>query len=127
MLATPHRTKLSTMPDLLALAGLLIAAGLYALLVRRRATLRSSVRELADALTMSNEIALSRFRDAPRRRADAVAAIDDRPGSEVVVERRSGVERRDVDERRRGRGRRAGGDRRRGSGVRRFFGGGGSG
>ena len=115
------------MPDLLALAGLLIAAGLYALLVRRRATFRTSDRELADALTTSNEIGLSRLRNEPRLRADAVAALDDRPGTEVVPERRSGVERRDADERRRGRGRRAGGDRRRGSGVRRFFGGGGSG
>jgi hypothetical protein len=125
MLATPLRTKLSTMPDLLALAGLLIAAGLYALLVRRRATSRTSGRELADALSISNEIGLSRLRDAPRRRADAVAALDDRPGDEVVPERRTGVERRDVDERSRGRGRRAGGDRRRGAGVKRFLRGGG--
>ncbi len=113
------------MPDLLALAGLLIAAGLYALLVRRRATLRTDGRELEQAMAISNQIGLSRIRDAPRRRADAVAALDDRPGDEDIPERRSGVERRDVDERRRGRGRRAGGDRRRGLGVRRLFGGGG--
>ena len=54
------------MLDLLALAGLLIAAGLYALLVRRRATFRASDRELADALTTSNEIGLSRLRNEPR-------------------------------------------------------------
>ena len=115
------------MPDLLALAGLLIAAGLYALLVRRRATSRSDGRELADALTISNEIGLSRLRNEPRLRADAVAALDDRPGDAVIPERRSGIDRRDGDEHRRGRGRRAGGDRRRSSGMRRFFGGGGSG
>lgn len=111
------------MPYLLAIAGLLIAVSLYALLVRRRALSRAEGRELEEAMTISNQIGLSRIRDRPRRRADAVAALDDRPGDEVIPERRSGVERRDVDEHRRGRGRRAGGDRR-GSGVRRFFGGG---
>ena len=113
-------------PVLLTLAGLLIAAGLYAILVRRRATVRTDGRELEEAMAISNQIGLSRIRDAPRRRADAVAALDDRPGDEVTPERRSGVDRRDVDQHRRGRGRRAGGDRRRGSGVRRLFGGGGS-
>jgi hypothetical protein len=127
MLAAQIRTKPSTMPDLLALAGLLIAAGLYALLVRRRATFRADGRELEEAMTISNQIGLSRLRDRPRRRADAVAALDDRPGDEIIPERRSGVERRDVDEHRRGRGRRAGGDRRHRSAARRFFGGGGGG
>ena len=115
------------MPYFLALVGLLIAVSLYALLVRRRATFRADGRELEEAMTISNQIGLSRLRDRPRRRAEAVAALDDRPGDEVVPERRSGVDRRDADERRRGRGRRAGGDRRRGSGVKRFFGGGGPG
>ena len=114
------------MPYLLAFAGLLIAVSLYALMVRRRATVRTDGRELEEAMAISNQIGLSRIRDAPRRRADAVAAVDDRPGDEVIPERRSGVDRRDLDERRRGRGRRAGGDRRRGSGMKRFFGGGGS-
>ena len=63
------------MPDLLALAGLLIAAGLYALLVRRRAEFRTNDRELADGLITSNEIGLSRLRNEPRLRADAVAAF----------------------------------------------------
>jgi hypothetical protein len=121
------RTKPLKMPVLLTLAGLLIAVSLYAILVRRRATVRTDGRELEEAMAISNQIGLSRLRDRPRRRADAVAALDDRPGDEVVPERRSGVDRRDADERRRGRGRRAGGDRRRGSGVKRFFGGGGPG
>jgi hypothetical protein len=127
MLAAQIRTKPTTMPYLLAFAGLLIAVSLYALMVRRRATVRTDGRELEEAMAISNQIGLSRIRDTPRRRADAVAALDDRPGDAVIPERRSGVERRDVDERRRGRGRRTGGDRRRGSGMKRFFGGGGSG
>ena len=126
MLAVHIRTKPSTMPYVLAFAGLLIAVSLYALLVHRRATVRADGRELEEAMTISNQIGLSRLRDRPRRRADAIAALDDRPGDEVIPERRSGVDRRDVDVRRRGRGRRAGGDRRRGSGVWRLFGGGGS-
>ena len=113
------------MPYLLALAGLLIAVSLYALMVRRRATVRTDGRELEEAMAISNQIGLSRIRDTPRRRAEAVAALDDRPGDEVIPERRSGVERRDVDERRRGRGRRAGGDRRHRSVAKRLFGGGG--
>lgn len=103
------------MPIALVLAALLIAATLYALLVRRRAWYRLSGRELADALTVSNEIALGRLRNAPRLRAEAIAAVEDRAGAEVVDERRTGVERREVGEHRRGRGRRSGGDRRRNS------------
>ena len=127
MLTAQLRTKPSKMPYILALAALLIAVSLYALLVRRRATFRSDGRDLEEAMAISNQIGLSRLRDRPRRRADAIAALDDRPGDEVIPERRSGVDRRDGDEHRRGRGRRAGGDRRRSSGVRRFFGGSGSG
>jgi hypothetical protein len=103
------------MPILLVLAGLLIAATLYALLVRRRAWARLSGRELANALTVSNEIALARIRDTPRRRAEAVAAVEDRPGTAMIDERRTGTDRREAGEHRRGRGRRAGGDRRRNS------------
>ena len=113
------------MPYLLVFAGLLIAVSLYAILVRRRATVRTDGRELEEAMAISNEIGLARIRDAPRRRADAVAALDDRPGDAVIPERRSGVDRREVDERRRGRGRRAGGDRRHRSVAKRLFGGGG--
>lgn len=127
MLAAQLRTKPSTMPYVLALAALVIAVSLYALLVRRRAMFRADGRDLEEAMAISNQIGLSRLRDGPRRRADAIAALDDRPGDEVIPERRSGVDRRDGDEHRRGRGRRAGGDRRRSSGVRRFFGGTGSG
>lgn len=101
------------MPDTLALVGLTIGAALYWLLVRRRVAGRMSGGELARALIASNQVALTRIRDAPRRRAKAVATIDDRPGTEVVAERRSGEERRVGREHRRGRGRRTGGDRRR--------------
>ena len=125
MLTAQIRTKPPPMPYILAFAGLLIAVSLYALLVHRRATVRTDGRELEEAMTISNQIGLSRLRDRPRRRADAVAALDDRPGDEVIPERRSGFERRDVDERRRGRGRRAGGDRRNRSAAKRLFGGGG--
>jgi hypothetical protein len=103
------------MPILLTLAGLLIAAVLYALLVRRRAWTRFSGRELANALTASNEIAMNRIREAPLRRAEAVAAVEARPGSPVADERRTGVDRRETLENRRGRGRRTGGDRRQGA------------
>ena len=110
----PHRSC-RPMPIILTLAGLLIAAALYALLVRRRAWARFSGRELANALTASNEIAMNRIREAPRRRAEAVAAVGNRPGSPVADERRTGIDRRESSENRRGRGRRAGGDRRQGA------------
>ena len=95
------------MPIILTLAALLIAAALYALLVRRRAWARFVGKELANALT--------RIREAPRRRAEAVAAVEARPGSPVAEERRTGFDRRETVENRRGRGRRTGGDRRRGA------------
>jgi hypothetical protein len=101
------------MPDTLAFVGLAIGAALYGLLVRRRVAGRMSGGELARALIASNQTALARIRDAPRRRAAAIAAIDERPGSEVIPERRSGEDRRAGREHRRGRGRRTGGDRRR--------------
>ena len=101
------------MPIILALAALLIAATLYALLIRRRAWARLTGRELASALTTSNEIAMARLRDAPRMRAEALAAVEARPVPPVVDERRTGSDRRDFADHRRGRGRRTGGDRRR--------------
>jgi len=101
------------MPDTLAFVGLAIGAALYWMLVRRRVVGRISGGELARAMIASNQTALARIRDAPRRRAEAIAAIDERPGSEVVPERRSGDDRRAGREHRRGRGRRTGGDRRR--------------
>lgn len=101
------------MPIMLALAALLIAATLYALLIRRRAWARLTGRELASALTTSNEIAMARLRDAPRMRAEALAAVEARPGPPVVDERRTVPDRRDFADHRRGRGRRTGGDRRR--------------
>ena len=83
MLAVYIRTKSSTMPYLLAIAGLLIAVSLYALLVHRRATFRADGRDLEEAMSVSNQIGLARLRDRPRRRADAVAALDDPPGDEA--------------------------------------------
>lgn len=99
------------MPHILALVGLIIGAALYWLLVRRRVIGRLSGADLARALSASNQVALTRIRDAPRRRADALAAVAS--GPEVVAERRSGEDRRGGPEPRRGRGRRTGGDRRR--------------
>ena len=101
------------MPDTLAIVGLVIGAALYWLLVRRRATGRMIGGELIRALHASNAVAMARIRAAPRHRSDALAAIDDRPGTEVVVERRSGDDRRGGRQPWRGRGRRTGGDRRR--------------
>jgi hypothetical protein len=102
------------MPETLTLVALLLGAALYALLVRRRAAGRLHGRDLANALTTSNEIALDRLRNAPRQRAAAISALEERGGPEVVVERRSGHDRRARNHRGRGRGRRSGGDRRRG-------------
>jgi hypothetical protein len=110
----PRNANLPMLPMTLALVGLLIGAALYALLVRRRAAGRMHGRDLANALTTSNEIALARLRDGPRQRAAAVSALEDRGGPEVVVERRSGHDRRAGTHRGRGRGRRSGGERRRG-------------
>lgn len=101
--------------QLLALIGLVIGVGLYALLVRRRGAERLDHVTMSRALTASNEIALARMRDAPRARAAALAAIDERSDPAVIVpDRRSGRERRASSWNARGRGRRSGGDRRRG-------------
>jgi hypothetical protein len=100
------------MPQLLAFAGLIIAAALYWLLVRRRVFGRISGVELARALTASNAVALARIRDAPRRRAHAAVTIAS-PATEEGADRRSGTDRRGPREVWRGRGRRTGGDRRR--------------
>jgi hypothetical protein len=100
-------------PHLLAFVGLIIGAALYWLLVRRRAFGRITG-DLARALTASNQVALARIRDAPRRRARAVAATDNPPATVAEAERRSGTDRRGPREVWRGRGRRTGGDRRQG-------------
>ena len=96
------------MPEVLALTGLVIATLLYALLVRRRSTVRFGVASMSRALSASNDIALARLRGAFGAEATPTETI-------VVTDRRSGQERRGSHERRRGRGRRAGGDRRRGA------------
>ena len=100
------------MPDILVFIGLIIGAGLYWQLVRRRVIGRMGGAELARQLSASNEVALARIRDAPRQRADAPPAVRSQPAVELGDERRSG-ERRGIAEQRRGRGRRTGGDRRR--------------
>lgn len=102
------------MPEVLALAGLVIATVLYALLVRRRSVVRFGMESMSRALSASNEIALSRLRTGfrPERTAQPEKKGDWRDGI-TVVDRRAGDDRRRSDDRRRGRGRRAGGDRRR--------------
>ena len=100
------------MPELLALFGLLIATLLYFLLVRRRASLRQGVRNLRDALTASNEIALQRLHLRP---ASGATAPPVQEANGIVADRRSGKDRRGPNQRRFGRGRRTGGDRRRNS------------
>ena len=100
------------MPQILAFAGLIIGVALYWLLVRRRVFERVTGIELARAMSASNQVALTRIRDAPRRKADKAAAIDNSPPPDVSPERRSGDDRRGGRDIRRGRGRRAGGDRR---------------
>lgn len=101
------------MPQLLAFVGLIIGVALYWLLVRRRVFGRVTGIELARALSASNQVALTRIRDAPRRKADKLAAIDNPPPPGVSPERRSGDDRRGGRDPWRGRGRRTGGDRRR--------------
>jgi hypothetical protein len=102
--------------QLLALIGLVLGAALYGLVVRRRVTERLDTVTMSRALSASNEIALARMRDAPRIRAEALAALADGGDAKVIVEdRRSGADRRSNDWSARGRGRRSGGDRRRGS------------
>jgi hypothetical protein len=94
------------MPEALVLIGLVIATILYALLVRRRSSIRAGLQSMAKALSASNEIALARirsFRSEPEPPAPA------RPPGD----RRSGEDRRTFTDRRIGRGRRSGGDRRR--------------
>jgi hypothetical protein len=102
------------MPEILALAGLVVATVLYALLVRRRSFMRFGMESMSRALHASNEIALSRLRTGFRPEP---AAKPEKKGDwrddVTVVDRRSGEDRRRWDDRRRGRGRRAGGDRRR--------------
>ena len=111
--------------QLLALIGLVIGAGLYALLVRRRGAERLDHVTMSRALTASNEIALARMRDAPRVRAAALEAIADgrdpsvldRDADAVAVieDRRSALDRRGDASRGSRRRRRWGRDRRKGS------------
>ena len=56
------------MPQLLAFVGLIIGVALYWLLVRRRVFGRVTGIELGRVLSASNQVALTRIRDAPRRR-----------------------------------------------------------
>lgn len=103
-------------PVILVLLGLVIGAAAYALLVRRRVIERLSHVTLARALAASNDIGLARIREASDRRRGRDAAVPTSfatDAGEVMVERRSGDDRRQTDDRRRGRGRRTGGDRRR--------------
>jgi hypothetical protein len=95
------------MPEGLALIGLVIATILYALLVRRRSSIRAGISSMAKALAASNEVAMARIRGGFR------ADPDPQP-SPVPGDRRSGQDRRKFTDRRIGRGRRSGGDRRRG-------------
>jgi hypothetical protein len=95
------------MPEALALIGLVIATVLYALLVRRRTSIRAGIQSMARALSASNEVAMSRIRSGFRSEPDPEPARA--PG-----DRRSGEDRRKFTDRRIGRGRRSGGDRRRG-------------
>ena len=103
------RTEEPAMPELLALIGLLIATVLYAMLVRRRSLLRLGVERMGRALSASNEIALARMSRGFRAPAPVSEA------TEIVLDQRSGNDRRRSWDRRRGRGRRSGGDRRRGA------------
>ena len=99
------------MPETLTLVGLLIGTLLYALLVRRRASLRQGISNLRDALAASNEIALQRLHLRP---SPSASAQQGGWGDGVLVtDRRSGQDRRSTNHRRFGRGRRSGGDRRR--------------
>jgi hypothetical protein len=95
------------MPEVLALFGLVIATLLYALLVRRRSTVRFGVASMSRALSASNDIAMARLRGG-------FGAEPSPPETAVVTDRRSGQDRR-RSHGRRWRGRRAGGDRRRGA------------
>ncbi len=99
------------MPQLLAFVGLIIGVALYWLLVRRRVFGRVTGIELGRMLSASNQVALTRIREAPRRKVDELAAIDN--PRIVSPERRSGTDRRGGRDPWRGRGRRTGGDRRR--------------
>ena len=101
------------MPQLLAFVGLIIGVALYWLLVRRRVFGRVTGIELGRMLSASNQVALTRIREAPRRKAAELAAIDNPPPPDMSPERRSGGDRRGGRDPWRGRGRRTGGDRRR--------------
>lgn len=95
------------MPEGLVLVGLVIATILYALLIRRRSSIRAGVQSMAKALSASNEVAMARIRSRFRSEPEGTA-----PPTRVPGDRRSGEDRRKFIDRRIGRGRRTGGDRR---------------
>jgi hypothetical protein len=94
------------MPEGLVLVGLVIATILYALLIRRRSSIRAGVQSMAKALSASNEVAMARIRSTFRSEPEGSAL------TRVPGDRRSGEDRRKFIDRRIGRGRRSGGDRR---------------
>lgn len=97
------------MPEILAVAGLVVGTLAYFLLVRRRASVRSGLSAMSRALAASNEVALQRLHLKP---APQPAPEGDWREGIVGTDRRSGTERRRTNHRRFGRGRRSGGDRR---------------
>jgi hypothetical protein len=107
------------MPQILAIAGLVLATVLYFMLVRRRSSVRHGIQSMSRALSASNEVALSRIRGGfrPPQAPSAGETGDWREGI-VVTDRRSGSDRRKWTDRRLGRGRRQGGDRRQSEGSR---------
>ena len=100
------------MPESLAIVGLVVATLLYALLVRRRAEVRSIAHGLSRALAASNDIAMGRLRASSRPKPTVAVATPDLSREPGFVEKRWGDDRRTALERRRGRGRRTGNDRR---------------
>src|SRR5262245_21424156 len=95
------------MPEGLAIVGLVLATILYALLIRRRSSIRAGIRSMSKALSASNEVAMARLRSGFRSEPEP-------PLARVPGDRRSGEDRRKFTDRRIGRGRRSGGDRRKG-------------
>ena len=100
------------MPETLALIGLVLATVLYALLVRRRAGVRTGAVFMGRALAASNDIAMGRLRASLRLQPAVTEATGDLSREPASVERRAGEDRRQVTQRSPGRGRRTGGDRR---------------
>lgn len=101
------------MLPIFVLVALVLATGLYLMLIRRRSGVRIGHRVLARALAESSDIAVARIREATGRKAAELAGAEDRR-EVLTLDRRTGRERRAAHDRRRGRGRRTGADRRRG-------------